>query len=338
MINIKFSISYKSKVVVFCLLFFASYSLYTQDLHFSQFYASPMTTNPAMTGSFDGLVRISSNYRAQWDNIIGADYLYQTPSASVDINLGGSNLGLGLVFVNDQTNSKTFNTLESGLSVSYRIRTQRMHIQLGLQGWYSQRYLDVHKLDVQFISSDRSSFQTIRSLDFNAGIFATYFYPQSSNKLFYGISLFHLLQPDDNHTIKNTNFSLPFKPVFYLGAEYKIQEKWLWMPNLMFAMQAGTNQTNLGMNIGYIASYNEDYDPHLTYFIGMNTRLNSTTPQAMIPRAGIEYERIRIGFSYDFVINKLASAQRPNSIEIVLSYIIKPAYRSNENNCYFAPF
>ena len=40
-----------------------------QDPHFSQFYASPLTLNPALTGLFAGEGRISSTYRNQWQSI-----------------------------------------------------------------------------------------------------------------------------------------------------------------------------------------------------------------------------------------------------------------------------
>ena len=42
-----------------------------QDLHFSQFYNSPLTTNPANTGFIpDADYRIGVNYRNQWSSII----------------------------------------------------------------------------------------------------------------------------------------------------------------------------------------------------------------------------------------------------------------------------
>ncbi|HOA38555.1 MAG TPA: type IX secretion system membrane protein PorP/SprF, partial [Flavihumibacter sp.] len=38
-------------------------ALKAQDPHFSQFFASPLTLNPAYTGKFNGTVRVSGNYR-----------------------------------------------------------------------------------------------------------------------------------------------------------------------------------------------------------------------------------------------------------------------------------
>ena len=43
-----------------------------QDPNFSQFFASPLTLNPALTGKFDGVYRIAGNYRNQWPTISNA--------------------------------------------------------------------------------------------------------------------------------------------------------------------------------------------------------------------------------------------------------------------------
>ena len=52
-----------------------------QDPHFSQFFASPLTLNPAFTGKFDGQWRLAANHRDQWPSIPKA---YVTTSASLD--------------------------------------------------------------------------------------------------------------------------------------------------------------------------------------------------------------------------------------------------------------
>ena len=46
-----------------------------QDLHFSQFFNSPLTTNPANTGFIpDGDYRIGMNYRNQWSSVMQVPY------------------------------------------------------------------------------------------------------------------------------------------------------------------------------------------------------------------------------------------------------------------------
>src|SRR3954469_18094056 len=57
---------------VVCSLWLAGSS---QDLHFSQFFNSPLSTNPANTGFIpDADYRIGANYRNQYVNILAVPY------------------------------------------------------------------------------------------------------------------------------------------------------------------------------------------------------------------------------------------------------------------------
>src|SRR5678810_1107516 len=60
-----------------------------QDPHFSQFFSSPLTLNPAFTGKFNGQVRAAANYRNQWPTINRA---YETGTASVDFPILGGHI------------------------------------------------------------------------------------------------------------------------------------------------------------------------------------------------------------------------------------------------------
>src|SRR5919205_4044869 len=55
-----------------------------QDPNFSQFFASPLTLNPALTGKFDGVFRVAGNYRNQWPTINNA---YTTATVSFDAGI-----------------------------------------------------------------------------------------------------------------------------------------------------------------------------------------------------------------------------------------------------------
>ncbi len=71
----------KKIVYFFLLLTLAMGSAMGQDPGFSQFFASPLTLNPALTGKFNGVVRVAGNYRNQWPAINNA---YITSTVSVD--------------------------------------------------------------------------------------------------------------------------------------------------------------------------------------------------------------------------------------------------------------
>ena len=63
-------------IIIVCRL-----ACFGQDIHFTQYYATPLVFNPAATGLFDENLRLSNNYRTQW-SAVGVPY--QTISVSVD--------------------------------------------------------------------------------------------------------------------------------------------------------------------------------------------------------------------------------------------------------------
>src|SRR4051812_49084197 len=99
-----------SRVIrVFLFVFTASIFVYnsskSQDLHFSQWFNSPLTTNPANTGFIpDADYRIGANYRSQYVNVLAAPY--KTISIFADAQLlrdrfENAWLGVGGVILRD---------------------------------------------------------------------------------------------------------------------------------------------------------------------------------------------------------------------------------------------
>ena len=62
------------------------------DPHFTQYYVYPSWLNPALTGIFDGDVRVSGIYRNQWGNISSP---FSTPGVSLDFN-SSKNMNFGV--------------------------------------------------------------------------------------------------------------------------------------------------------------------------------------------------------------------------------------------------
>ncbi len=72
-------------LITACSVFLVT-SIQAQDLHFSQFFNSPLTTNPANTGFIpDGDYRLGINYRDQWSSIMAVPY--KTMSAFGDMQI-----------------------------------------------------------------------------------------------------------------------------------------------------------------------------------------------------------------------------------------------------------
>jgi type IX secretion system PorP/SprF family membrane protein len=75
---------YVTFILIICSIIFSLQKSSAQDPHFSQFFASPLTVNPAFTGKFDGTYRVASNHRNQWPSINNA---FITTTASFDTKL-----------------------------------------------------------------------------------------------------------------------------------------------------------------------------------------------------------------------------------------------------------
>ena len=102
--------------------FFVSTAL-AQDLHFSQFMNSPLTTNPANTGFIpDGDYRLGINYRDQWSNIMSVPYKTMSVYGDVQVLKNKSEngwLGLGGVILKDVAGSGNLTSTKVYGSVAY---------------------------------------------------------------------------------------------------------------------------------------------------------------------------------------------------------------------------
>ncbi|MEO7801115.1 MAG: PorP/SprF family type IX secretion system membrane protein, partial [Ginsengibacter sp.] len=96
---------------------------YNQDLHFSQFFNSPLTTNPANTGFIpDADYRLGANYRNQYSNILAMPY--KTISIFGDAQVFRDRLesgwvGLGGVILRDVAGSGSLTSTKAYASVAY---------------------------------------------------------------------------------------------------------------------------------------------------------------------------------------------------------------------------
>ena len=92
-----------------------------QDIHFSQFYMSPLNLNPAMTGVMNCNHRFVANYRNQWSSILKQN-AYNTYSLSYDQKLPVGRydyFGIGGTLWGDKAGTSEFATLQARLSGSY---------------------------------------------------------------------------------------------------------------------------------------------------------------------------------------------------------------------------
>jgi len=140
------------KSILFAAALLFSMIANAQDPHFSQFFASPLTLNPAFTGKFNGLWRLAANHRDQWPSIPKA---YVTSSASIDFPILTSRIpendvfGVGISGLADASANNILKLNYGSVSMSYHKALDEngySTIGAGFQGTYSSLSLDVTKL------------------------------------------------------------------------------------------------------------------------------------------------------------------------------------------------
>ena len=133
--------------LILIFLLAASGQLLAQDIHFSQFYNSPLTLNPALTGKVNGTYRVAAIYRNQWFGKVNGRTSFSTPSASFDmpIRLKKDVIGVGAVFFSDRSAGGLLknNTVMASVAYHKALGASNNHsLSLGVQGGYTQKQLD----------------------------------------------------------------------------------------------------------------------------------------------------------------------------------------------------
>src|SRR3979409_1341584 len=112
----------KRIVLLICGMTLLKMSSVAQDPHFSQFFSSPLTLNPALTGKFDGNLRVAFNYRDQWPAISKA---FITSTVSVDAPILSNYIspddtwGVGVMAMTDRTANGILNSNYLSVSTAY---------------------------------------------------------------------------------------------------------------------------------------------------------------------------------------------------------------------------
>lgn len=333
------------------LLFFAAFlslsTLIGQDQHFTQFYASPLSLNPALTGAFDGKFRFSFIYRDQWRNAL--DNPYVTYSAAIDLRFDmqyakrrvKDGLGIGMLFFSDVNGGIDFTTNQINLSSAYHkslSKNGEQYLSLGFQAGIAQRSVNYENLtfDDQFNGTDGYSDPTLESLPENNFSFTDYavglnysFTPKNKMAVFAGFSLHHLLEPqvgffyDPDQEENNLEHFLHQKYSGYLSLQIPIGNRVQLLPRALFYNQGPHMAVNAGTNIRFLLSDIRGIALHLGSWarpvkdVGQELSLD-----AVVGMLGIEYENFLLGISYDAHLNDLTLARGSQSaLEISIAYL-----------------
>jgi len=302
------------------LLFFTLFVLgvanaYSQDLHFSQYFNSPLLVNPANTGfSPESDYRLGVNYRNQWANITTNPY--KTMSAWGDAKLFNNAMdngwvGIGGAVLQDVAGSGGLTSTKAFGSIAY-------HQLLGLGslistgfnvGWVNQR-IDLTKLtfddqwngkffDVTIPPNEPFAYSSVGYFDLQAGVNYAYF-PTDNAYFNAGLSVMHINRPRESFfSNSDVNTRVPVRYTAFLNGSFKINDQWIVNPNVYVSEMATAYEVVLGLN----GHYNLSGDGNSQLIAGLYYRYKD----ALIPMAGYQLNDLSITVSYDATTSSLSS-------------------------------
>ena len=335
----------KQITLIFIVLFSLT-SLNAQDRHFSQFYSSPLTLNPALTGDFNAKYRVGLINRDQWRSAL--DNPYRTFAASLEVKFGldrflryvkRDKIAVGLVFYNDKVEGVDFRESKMALSVAYHKsldKKERNVLTLGFQAGVVQRNINFNELifDDEFNEIDAFDLPTSEPFPVNNFTFGDYSIGLNYRALvtknfsaFAGAAIHHIFQPSisffEDRIEERLEIFLDRNYTAHAGAVIALSNRYQISPRLMILSQGPQFQINTGANLRIrVDEYNST-----AIYVGAWTRfandaLNSVLNDSVIAMVGLEVNGFLLGLSYDLNTEAIITYNsNQGAFELSLAYL-----------------
>lgn len=287
-----------------------------QDPEFTQFYAAPIYTNPAMagTGTCGGGGRVVLNYRNQWPSLPGT---FVTSSASYDQHFDAIGGGVSLLLLNDRAGEGLLTSTSVSAGYSYQLEiNRRVAMRFGIEGQYAQRSIDWARLRFEdqidpsqgFVNPTQEPFgpNQVGFVNFATGALVY------TERFYGGLAVHNLIEPNQSFFESfDTGTTVPRRFTAHSGVVIpldgrKIPESTI-SPNVLFMLQNQFTQ----MNIGFY--YNKG--PLVTGLWFRQTFGEFGNSDALMALVGFRKDKFKFGYSFDITVSD-ARAAAPASHEI----------------------
>lgn len=291
-----------------------------QDAHFTQFYAQPTYLSPAFAGT-SMQSRLGLTVRDQWPSIPGA---FVTYNAAYDHYLSNMSSGVGVMVNHDRAGSGALRYTNLAVQYAYEIQLKRkVFLRPALQFGMVEHAVDLSRLtfgDQLIRGGDISTYEHVESrstryADLGAG--ALFFTPTT----WLGVAFHHLNEP--NQSLLLNQSKVPMRLGLHGGRRFHIKAPVIREKNesivaaFNYRAQGRYDQLDLG------AYYERE-----PFFAGLWYRgiplFKSYAPgygnsDALAVLIGILVKDMRIGYSYDITISRLAG-RTAGAHELTLGY------------------
>ncbi len=312
-------------------------SLSGQDLHYSQFYNSPLNVNPAKTGIFNGDKRVNLSYRSQWRSV---PVPWTTFSGSFDRKIyprhnDGHFFAVGALFNYDLQGELTdINLTNIDVTGSWtKVINENNLFTVGALIGYATRGFDSKSLtfDSQWNGvsfdptlSSNENFNTERVSFLETGLGLNYRWQKSKRtKLDIGLGGYHVLEPNvayntDDHVNLPRRFSLTGIGSFQLTQKFDVQL------NALYQFQGDYNESIFSA-LGKF-HVNQNRGKELEFHAGVGWR----SGKSLFPIVAVQFKQMYFSLNYDIDLTDFGSIhdqRRPTSFEMHFNYIIADVKR-----------
>lgn len=307
------------KTLLFCLLL-GNCFVKAQDMHFTQFYASPLYLNPAFTGA-GGCTRAFITYRNQWPGINKA---YRSYLVSGDHFIPQYNIGVGLLVGQDVAGTGNLKTTVINPMIAYETRLGKtIGMRAGIQPGVSIRSINLSNLTFGDQIARGGNVSTVESFPgsktfFDIGAGALFY----DSKYWGGFSIYHLTQPDES--LIDAEAKLPVKYSVHGGAKFVLNEdekdefeRQTVTAAFNYRGQKEFDQFDIGV---YYTKYIVNIGLWYRGIPGFKAyKPGYRNDDAVAIIVGITNDKMNIGYSYDITISDLARISN-GAHELCLSY------------------
>lgn len=299
------SYRYLYKWLILIIIAFSGFAqqLFSQDFHFTQFFANKLYLSPSFAGA-TAQNRFITNYRNQWPGIKG----FVTYSASFDHYFSNFNSGIGTLIMRDVSGTGKLGAMHLGLYYSYDFNiNESVHVRPGIGFIYLQKSIDYARFTMgdQLINPDSPNNSTVEVFpgrDHIGGLDASSSVIVYTSRLTFGVSLDHMFMP--NLTLLEGEDKMPMRfsafgvvTVLRRGRLLKPIDETISIAAI-FKNQKDFRQLDLGI---YWAQSPLTFG---LWYRGIPI-VNSDRGDSFAALIGIKRQKFSFGYSYDFTISNL---------------------------------
>ena len=327
----------KTIIVIFCIKTLCVGHLVAQEIHFSQFYANPLTANPANTAWYDGNLRLNGMYRTQWKAVDNKPYQTISLSAEKQFQYYDHSYGFGFLFLRDESGYYNLINDKFLASGAFALDVEGHKLSGGVQfGLVYKTTKNMHyTYDEQFDLGGENVFNRafangeteggkIFHMVVNAGVLWQKRLADNFVALA-GFSLFNLNVPNESmYGMELDGTKQLLRSAVQFGGKCEFGNVFL-IPRLYFVRQEKATDFLVGTNVEY------QLKKRVLPYAGTLFRYGfAENYDASVWVVGLKYNRFDLGFSYDINVSSLRDAtKKRGAFEVSLTYLT-PSWKSSK--------